>query len=115
MKKKVQDNRPWGNWKILKEGENYKIKIITINPHQRLSLQFHKERSEHWIVIEGNGLITIENNEYPAKCNDHFFIPGNTPHRITNCSDTLLKIIEIQYGNCDEDDIIRLEDDYGRV
>lgn len=115
MKKNIQDKRPWGNWILLQNGENYKIKIITINPHQRLSLQFHKNRSEHWIVIEGTALITIDKQEYKAKCNDHFFIPAKATHRIANISDDILKIVEIQYGICEEDDIIRLEDDYGRI
>ncbi|OGF59936.1 MAG: hypothetical protein A2Y62_07735 [Candidatus Fischerbacteria bacterium RBG_13_37_8] len=114
MKKVLSEDRPWGNWRIIEEHAHYKIKAITVAPHQRLSLQLHHKRCEHWIVVQGKALITKDNKEILLKTYEHIDIPSETPHRITNNTDESVVIIEIQYGVCDENDIIRIEDDYGR-
>lgn len=107
--------RPWGKWKIIEENDKYKIKSITVEPYQRLSLQIHHKRYEHWIVVKGEAIISKDNKEFLLKECASIDIPPNTPHRLSNKSSEPITIIEIQYGICDEDDIIRIEDDYGRI
>lgn len=108
--------RPWGKYKILYTDDNFKIKQLIIDSNTSLSLQSHKLREEFWLVIEGESIIEIENKKFNAKAKDHFHIPINFKHRITNISKNKFIIIEIQIGKSfDEDDIIRYEDNYGRV
>ena len=111
----MSETRPWGNWRIIEETEHYKIKAITINPGQRLSLQFHKYRKEHWIVAKGTALVTKDTIELLLHPGEYVEIPSHAPHRAANKSNEPLIIIEVQYGTCNEDDIIRIEDDYGRA
>jgi mannose-6-phosphate isomerase len=107
--------RPWGNYRTLALSKNHQIKIITVNPSGRLSLQKHSKRSEHWVVVEGNPTITIDEIVKIHRVNDHVFIPIDTAHRIENFSDIPVVIAEIQIGSyLGEDDIIRLDDVYGR-
>lgn len=107
--------RPWGRWKVVEEHDNYKIKTITVNPYQRLSLQIHYKRFEHWIVVKGEATIIKNDNEFLLKECESTDIPPNTPHRLSNKSSEPITIIEIQYGICNENDIVRIEDDYGRI
>ena len=108
--------RPWGNYQTLALAENYQIKIITVNPSGKLSLQKHTKRTEHWIVIAGAPTITIDSTSKVYNINQHCFIPQNTPHRLENTTNELVMVIEIQYGTyLKEDDIIRLDDIYGRI
>jgi mannose-6-phosphate isomerase len=108
--------RPWGTYKTLELAENYQIKIISVNPGGRLSLQKHEKRSEHWIVVAGTPQITIDDLVKIYAVNDHVFIPLNSPHRIENFAAVSAIIIEVQIGPyLGEDDIIRLDDIYGRV
>jgi len=108
--------RPWGSYTILGEGEDYKIKKIFVKPKAKLSLQLHKKRSEHWIVVKGRAKVRIGNREYILKKGESTFVPKNTKHRLENPTEKNLEIIEVQQGEyLEEDDIIRFEDDYGRI
>lgn len=107
--------RPWGCWTVLGEGEGYKVKRIEVNPGQRLSLQRHTHRSEHWIVVAGAAKITIGERTSCVDTQESTFVPAGMVHRIENPGPNLLIIIEIQNGRyLEEDDIVRLQDDYGR-
>lgn len=108
--------RPWGKYTIIDQGDGYKIKRILINPKARLSLQIHKKRSEHWIVISGIAKVTKDNETFLVQPNQSTYIPKNTKHRLENPGSQPLQIIEVQNGEyLEEDDIERLEDDYGRT
>ncbi len=108
--------RPWGMWEAVDVGSDYAIKRITVNPHQKLSLQSHEFRSEHWIVISGTGLVTLDEKNMNVFPNQHVYIKPHQKHRITNETDLPVVVIEVQTGDTlDENDIRRYEDDYGRV
>ncbi len=107
--------RPWGSWTVLGEGPGYKIKKITVNPGQRLSLQMHYHRSEHWVVISGTAKVHIDGQEYMVPENKSIFVPQCAKHYMENSGRVLLEIIEVQNGcYLEEDDIVRFEDKYGR-
>jgi len=107
--------RPWGRWTVLGHGEGYKVKRIEVNPGHRLSLQFHHHRSEHWIVVSGTAKVTIGGRSEYVHAQESTFVPAGTSHRIENPGPNLLTIIEIQSGSyLGEDDIVRVQDDYGR-
>ncbi|NNE70461.1 MAG: phosphomannose isomerase type II C-terminal cupin domain [Rhodothermales bacterium] len=108
------DDRPWGRWEEYLNEPGYRVKRIIVHPGQRLSLQKHRLRSEHWAIALGTGMFTLDDSVRPVKPGDALFIPVGGVHRIENDGDENLIIIETQLGVCDEDDIIRLEDDYGR-
>lgn len=108
--------RPWGSYTVLIEGAGYKMKRIVVNPGQRLSLQMHYHRSEHWIVTAGTAKVTIGDREQMVHENESVFVPQSTKHRLENPGRILLEIIEVQNGSyLGEDDIVRFEDEYGRV
>lgn len=110
------EKRPWGNYHIIAKNTGYQIKEIKVNKKSKLSLQKHKNRSEFWQIVRGESKITIEEREYYLKEREHIYIPKNTIHRIENTGKGELIFIEIQLGNdLKEEDIIRIEDDYGRV
>ena len=107
--------RPWGTFTILEEGEKYKVKQIMVLPQQKLSLQSHKHRSEHWVVVFG--VATVENNGEMLKLNpnESAYISATNKHRISNDTDKPVIIIEVQTGDyLDEADIERFEDIYDR-
>ena len=106
--------RPWGWYETLTEGESYKVKRLFIAPNQRLSLQYHNLRTEDWVIVEGGGVVTQNRLETPCKVGDTFHISTEMKHRAMGGENGLL-IIETQLGICKENDIIRLEDDYGRI
>jgi len=107
--------RPWGNYTVLLESDNYKIKKIIVNPKSRLSLQSHKHRSEHWTIVKGNAIIQVGKDKLNLTANQHAFIPKETIHRIENNSESIVELIEVQIGDyLGEDDIVRYEDDYSR-
>ncbi|MBE6453064.1 MAG: cupin domain-containing protein [Alphaproteobacteria bacterium] len=111
-----KDTRPWGTWEVLESGANFCVKKIVVNPNQKLSLQLHHFRNEHWIIVKGEALITLEEHELFKNAGENVFIPANTKHRIQNNSSSSIEFIEVQTGdNLDENDIIRFEDIYGRV
>lgn len=108
-------NRPWGSYTILDQGERYKIKKILVNPQQTLSLQKHYHRSEHWVVVKGTAQVQIENSDTYVHENESIYVPKGAVHRVTNPGKVPLEIIETQVGEyLGEDDIVRLEDIYGR-
>ena len=107
--------RPWGWYDTIDEGERFKVKRIQINPGSSLSLQKHQQRAEHWVVVKGTAEITRGDNVFTLTENQSTFIPLGETHRLTNPGETPLEIIEVQSGDyLGEDDIIRLDDDYGR-
>ncbi len=107
--------RPWGSYTILNQGNGYKIKIVEVTPFKRLSLQKHKHRSEHWVVLEGEARITNKSSVCVIKEQESAFIPKDGIHRLENPVNKPLRIIEVQCGNyVEEDDIERLEDDFQR-
>lgn len=107
--------RPWGSFTILEEGERYKIKRIVVHPAHKLSLQLHYHRSEHWVVIKGTAKVTLGDKEILLHENESTWIAKSTVHRLENPGKIPLEVIEIQVGEyLEEDDIIRLEDIYGR-
>ncbi len=109
------ENRPWGYYKVLEEGINFKVKKISVFSHQKLSLQSHKFRSEHWTVVKGTAIVTIGRTQKTLKVGESVFIKVGEKHRLENCGQELLEIIEVQTGEyLGEDDIIRFSDDYGR-
>lgn len=108
--------RPWGNFHIIAKGNGYQIKEMNVNPKNKQSLQKHKHRSEYWQVIEGEGKVYLEDSEIKLKPGDNIFIPKGSLHRLENTHSHNLLIVEIQIGKIiSEDDIERIEDDYGRV
>jgi len=108
--------RPWGTYRTIEQNKFYQLKQIIVNPHKRLSLQRHKYRSEHWIITEGTGIATVNNIEKSVSENQTVHIPKTATHRMSNDSDKPLEFIEVQIGDyLGEDDIERLEDDFGRV
>ena len=110
------EERPWGNYHIIAKNTGYQIKEIKVSKGSKLSLQKHKSRSEFWQIVRGQSKIIIEKKDYHLKEGEHIYIPKNTIHRIENTGNQDLIFIEIQLGeNLKEEDIIRLEDDYGRV
>ena len=112
----LTDYRPWGNYTILGEGEDYKIKQIIVNPGQVLSLQMHHHRSEHWVVVSGTAHVTIDEREQLICENESAFVPQTVKHRLSNPGKVPLVMIEVQSGRyLGEDDIVRFEDVYGRV
>ena len=107
---------PWGKWEVLLDEPNYKVKRITVLPGKRLSYQKHFKRNEHWMVVEGKAVVTLDGKEIDLVKGGTIDIPKEAAHRIANNDDKQLMFIEIQLGEYfGEDDIIRLEDDYGRV
>ena len=108
--------RPWGYYTCLAEGEGYLTKIISVSPKQKLSIQSHNHRSEHWVVLEGDALVVLDGKDYTLHAGQSIDIPLKAVHSLQNPYDRELRIIEVQKGDyISEDDIIRYEDAYGRV
>jgi mannose-6-phosphate isomerase len=107
--------RPWGTYEVLAEAPDHKVKTITVAPGKRLSYQRHARRSEHWFIVTGTGAVVLDGVEKeigPASVID---IPVGMAHRIANTGTEDLVFIEVQHGEYfGEDDIVRLEDDFGR-
>lgn len=109
-------NRPWGTYTTLKEEGGYKVKRITVRPGESLSLQYHDHRAEHWTVVRGHGVVQIGDVEYPTGPGEYRYIPLREHHRLTNKGEEELVLIEVQIGDyLGEDDIVRLQDNYGRA
>ncbi len=107
--------RPWGWFENLGHGDGYLVKRLLIRSGARISLQRHRHRSEHWVVVAGEGLLEIDGNRVPATPGTSVFIPQATLHRATAGSSDLL-LVEVQRGALlSEDDIERFDDDFGRV
>jgi mannose-1-phosphate guanylyltransferase/mannose-6-phosphate isomerase len=107
--------RPWGEYTVLEEGPGYKIKRIVVKPGEKLSLQMHHHRSEHWVVIKGTAKVTIGDRVMYVHENESVYVPKSTPHRLENPGKIPLEIIEVQNGEyVGEDDIVRLDNEYRR-
>jgi mannose-1-phosphate guanylyltransferase/mannose-1-phosphate guanylyltransferase/mannose-6-phosphate isomerase len=106
--------RPWGNFERFTRNEKTTTKVITITASESLSLQTHEHRDEFWRILQGSGTICIDGKNTNAQKGDDFFIPRMIEHRATSGPDGLI-ILEISFGDSDENDITRLEDKYGRV
>jgi mannose-6-phosphate isomerase len=116
LSRMVFDKRPWGSFTVLDEAPNYKVKRIEVLPEKRLSYQRHERRSEHWMVVSGTAKVTLEGREIIVETGETVDIPQRAAHRIENPGSEKLVFIEIQRGTyLGEDDIERLQDDYGRV
>ncbi len=110
-----RDTRPWGRWEILLEEPGYKVKRIVVEPGRRLSYQKHAKRREIWTIAAGTALAILDGKEIPLKSGDTIEIPRGAAHRMANTGKGPLAFIEVQLGSYfGEDDIERLEDDYGR-
>jgi len=108
--------RPWGSYTVLEKGKRYKIKRIVLHPKARLSLQLHRRRSEHWVVVSGTARVTRGEEVFDVHTNESTFIPIAVKHRLENLDPIPLQIIEVQSGDyLEEDDIERLDDDYQRI
>lgn len=109
-------HRPWGHYTILEENLGYKVKKIVVNPGQKLSLQYHLHRNEHWVVTKGIAQITNGSVQKILHENENEYIPKEAVHRLENVGNIPLEVIEVQTGEyLGEDDIIRIEDVYGRI
>lgn len=111
-----ESDRPWGHYVVLSDGPDFRIKTISVLPGKRLSYQRHSRRSEHWFVVKGTGLVTLDGAVLPVGPGQAVDVPVGTPHRIENTGEDLLVFVEVQHGDYfGEDDIVRLEDDFGRT
>ena len=110
------DRRPWGTFTVLDEGDTFKVKRIEVLPGKRLSYQKHAQRAEHWVVVEGTARVTLDDRDMIVEKGGAIDIPIGSAHRVENPGDELLVFIEVQRGSyLGEDDIIRLQDDFGRA
>ncbi len=110
------DQRPWGCFAVLDEGGGYKVKRIEVLPGKRLSYQKHAQRSEHWVIVQGEALVTLDGSETVVLAGEAIDIPLGAAHRVANRGDQNLVFIEVQRGAyLGEDDIVRLQDDFGRA
>lgn len=109
-------HRPWGWYEDLESGPGFRVKRIVVHPGERLSLQKHRHRSEHWVLVKGEAIVTCGDTRNVLRKNENIFIPQGEVHRIENATQEQVEIIEVQVGEyLGEDDIIRIDDQYGRV
>ena len=110
------DRRPWGTFTVLDEADGFKVKRIEVLPGKRLSYQKHAQRAEHWFVVEGTARVTLDGNDILVESGQAIDIPKGAAHRVENPGEVNLVFIEVQRGGyLGEDDIVRLEDDFGRA
>jgi len=108
--------RPWGSYESLDEGDNFQVKRLTVKPGKKLSLQLHHQRAEHWVVVKGTATVTKGSEIFELHQNESTYIPLGEKHRLENRGEDLLEVIEVQSGDyLGEDDIVRFDDDFGRV
>lgn len=111
-----ESRRPWGHYEVLLDEASYKVKRIVVAPGKRLSLQRHRCRQEHWYFVQGRGVVTVGAVERQVGAADAVDIPCGAAHRVHNCGAEPLVFVEVQTGQYfGEDDIERLEDDFGRA
>ena len=115
--KKKRETRPWGSYEILTSGPGFQTKRLTVSAEKRLSLQWHRHRDETWVVARGTARVTVGTEQHALGRGQSMFVERNVHHRIENISSVEpLEIIEIQTGDyLGEDDIVRVEDDFGRA
>ena len=110
------DRRPWGSYEVLEEAPTFKVKRIEVLPGKRLSYQKHAQRAEHWFVVAGTAKVTLDGNEIEVRTGQAIDIPVDSAHRVENPGSEDLIFIEVQRGTyLGEDDIVRLDDDFGRA
>jgi mannose-6-phosphate isomerase len=110
------DQRPWGTFTVLDEGEDFKVKRIEVLPGKRLSYQKHAQRAEHWVVVQGSAKVTLDGRDILVAPGEAIDIAIGMAHRVENPGSEVLVFIEVQRGSyLGEDDIVRLQDDFGRV
>ncbi|NVJ89336.1 MAG: phosphomannose isomerase type II C-terminal cupin domain [Flavobacteriaceae bacterium] len=115
FKYESSEKRPWGEYFVIHNTPDYKLKRIHVNPKGKLSYQYHHKRSEAWTIVQGTGSITLDGVEKDFTVGDTVLIPVGTKHRIENKTKQTVVFIEVQTGSYfGEDDIVRIEDDYGR-
>ena len=110
------EDRPWGRFDSLDFGDSHQVKRIRVDPNQRLSLQYHHHRAEHWVVVSGVATVTVDDTVKDLSVGEQIFIPKGAVHRLDNFTKETVEIIEVQIGSyLGEDDIVRVEDIYGRL
>lgn len=110
------DRRPWGTFTVLDEADGFKVKRIEVLPGKRLSYQKHAQRAEHWVVVRGTAKVTLDDRDIEVKMGEAIDIAIGAAHRVENPGAETLVFIEVQRGDyLGEDDIVRLQDDFGRV
>jgi mannose-6-phosphate isomerase len=110
------EQRPWGTYTVLDGDEVHKVKRIVVWPGKRLSYQRHARRSEHWFIVQGTGLVTVDGIQSTVAAGRSIDIPVGSNHRMENPTDADLVFVEVQHGEYfGEDDIVRLDDDFGRI
>jgi len=110
------DSRPWGKWEVLAIGDRYTLKRIKVLPGHRLSLQYHRHRSEHWTIVQGFAEVELDDAVHQMSSGKHIHIPVGALHRVRALGSEPLVFLEIQVGRVlDENDIVRIADDYGRL
>jgi mannose-6-phosphate isomerase-like protein (cupin superfamily) len=112
--KPYRDERPWGEELWISAEKPSMVKILSINPLEELSLQYHHNRDEFWHVMSGNGVAQIGEEKIALQANSELFVSRGTHHRLVGGSEKLV-ILELAFGDFNENDIVRLEDKYGRV
>jgi len=116
MSAREHDDRPWGSYDVLDDRDDHKVKRIVVAPGMRLSYQRHAKRAEHWFVVSGNGHVTLDGRIVEVGPGDAVDVGLGVAHRIHNVGDDPLVFIEVQHGTYfGEDDIERIEDDFGRI
>lgn len=112
----MKERRPWGHYEVLSDEGDHKVKRIVVDPGKRLSLQRHINRSEHWYLLRGEAVVTIDREDSQLKSGQSVDIPRGTLHRLKNAGKETVVFIEVQTGEyLGEDDIERVEDDFGRA
>ena len=110
------DRRPWGTYEVLDEGDLFKVKRIEVLPGKRLSYQKHAQRAEHWFVVSGQAKVTLDDQDIVVPAGHAIDIPIGAAHRVENEADETLVFIQVERGSyLGEDDIVRLQDDFGRA
>jgi mannose-6-phosphate isomerase-like protein (cupin superfamily) len=110
------DQRPWGTFTVLDEGQGFKVKRIEVYPGKRLSYQKHSQRAEHWVVVTGTAKVTLDDRDILVEAGEAIDIAIGAAHRVENPGEQTLIFIEVQRGSyLGEDDIVRLQDDFGRA
>ncbi len=111
-----RDSRPWGTWEVLAIGDRYTVKRIKVLPGHRLSLQYHQHRSEHWTIVQGFAEVELDDVVHQMSAGKHVHIPVGALHRVRALGSEPLVFLEVQVGEIlDENDIVRISDDYGRL
>lgn len=111
-----ENHRPWGHYDVLATAPDHQVKTITVTPEKRLSLQMHDRRSEHWVVVRGEAIATLDGRDIWLGVGDHIFIGTGSSHRMANPGKEPLVFVEVQIGDYfGEDDIVRFDDDFGRA